>query len=573
LTEEDLSLRDESIKKGNSQRRDGWNRRLAGWLIEPSPSIIEVEQIRQARLLAVFLLGLAALTILGTLMPAMMGMVNPLSDPFILVMALTSVVMLLAYGLSRTRRYAIGAWLAVAALSALPFALLLTRQDFDPVRVPSIFSWLILALLFGSIFLQPRGILLVGAAHVAALLALPRLVPEVPFEILFPPLSLVVVVDLLLLVAVRNRNTLERVRNIDLTEKNRELQTLKGTLETQVRSRTLALEKRLNQLRTAAEISRSFSAVLDLDELLPLVVDKIQDGFGLYYVGLFLLDEHASYALLKAGSGAAGQKMLSEGHRLAVGEASMIGQAIANKEPRIAQDVGKAAIHFNNPHLPHTRAELALPVMLGNQILGALTIQSKMASAFDPDDITILQGISDALAIAINNARLFQQVQSSLQEINALHRNYLADAWSPESTLRSDLTFEVDRSTPDDAGADPVTLDVPLTLRDQVIGELSLEASKQEWTSEEAAFVEAVTNQAAVALENARLLEETRQRVERERIVSEITGKLWATTDVDTMLRTGLRELGRALNASEAFIQLSVEPSPTADSAEDDLPA
>ena len=158
------------------------------------------------------------------------------------------------------------------------------------------------------------------------------------------------------------------------------------------RSRELA--RRLVQIRTAAEIGRSIGAVMESSTLLQQVVDVVCERFDLYYVGVFLLDEREEYAVLKAGTGEAGQKMISEGHKLMVGGTSMIGRTIAQRQPRIALDTGEEAVRFNNPHLPKTRSEVALPLASGDLVFGAMSVQSSKPKAFDEDDVTVLQGIA-----------------------------------------------------------------------------------------------------------------------------------------------------------------------------------
>ena len=126
--------------------------------------------------------------------------------------------------------------------------------------------------------------------------------------------------------------------------------------------------------------------------------------------------------------------MVAAGHRLKVGGDSMIGWAAANLQPRIALDINRedgltSVVRFNNPYLPDTRSELALPIISKQAVLGALTIQSTIEAAFDQDDITVLQSIASSLANAIENARLFAQIQTNLNEISILHRQYLRREW------------------------------------------------------------------------------------------------------------------------------------------------
>jgi len=193
--------------------------------------------------------------------------------------------------------------------------------------------------------------------------------------------------------------------------------------------------------------------------------------------------------------------------------------------------------------------------------LGALTIQSIWPEAFDQDDITVLQGIADSLATAINNANLFKQVQENLDEINTLHRQYLAKAWEDVIAREGETDF-THESSPIETDASPdsqlVTLEVPLILRDQVIGSISIERDQATLTEEEEAFVNSVASQAALALENARLVKETERSAQHNRSVTDITSKIWSSTSVDAILRTALQELGQTLGASEGTIQLNI---------------
>lgn len=177
-----------------------------------------------------------------------------------------------------------------------------------------------------------------------------------------------------------------------------------------------AFEHRTILLQTAAEVSKSAAAILSPDELLQKTVDLIQDRFGYYYVGIFLVDGKHQNAILKAGTGKPGKKMIAENHRLAVGGESMIGWCIANSEARIALDVGKEAVRFDNPHLPKTRSEMALPLIAHGEAIGGLSVQSVDEAAFIEEDIAVLQSMADQVAIALQNARLFDTAQREIAE-------------------------------------------------------------------------------------------------------------------------------------------------------------
>jgi K+-sensing histidine kinase KdpD len=170
--------------------------------------------------------------------------------------------------------------------------------------------------------------------------------------------------------------------------------------------------RRATLLNAAAQVSRNISSILDLAELLTRTVDIICDEYGFYYAGIFLIETLADdkqWAVLKAGRGKAGRIMLENHHKLEVGGRSMIGACTALNQARIALDVGKEAVWFNNPFLPDTRSEMALPLSVGGQVMGALTVQSTQEAAFSTEDVASLQAMADQLAVAINNARLHQQ--------------------------------------------------------------------------------------------------------------------------------------------------------------------
>ncbi|MFQ6100424.1 MAG: GAF domain-containing protein [Anaerolineae bacterium] len=193
------------------------------------------------------------------------------------------------------------------------------------------------------------------------------------------------------------------------------------------------LQRRSAQLQTAAEVSRAASSILDLNELIQQVVDLVRERFGLYYAGLFLVDqtgewtgEPGKWAVLRAGTGEAGRQMLEQGHRLEIGGTSMIGWCIANKQARVALDVGEEAVRFENPLLPETRSEVALSLISHGRIIGALTIQSSQEAAFSEEDILVLRTMADQLANAVQNARLFEEAHIRAEELAVL--NELAQA-------------------------------------------------------------------------------------------------------------------------------------------------
>ena len=326
------------------------------------------------------------------------------------------------------------------------------------------------------------------------------------------------------------------------------------------------LEQRETQIRTAAEIARTAVSELDPDVFFQQVADLMQSRFNLYYVGVFILDESGHYATLRAGTGEAGKKMLAEGYRLAVGSTSAVGYAISSREAHITSGEEAQDLHRVNPYLPEARSEMALPMLSGERVLGAVSVQSDRPNAFNRDDITIFQSIVDSLAIALENAHLFQQLQNSLQELQAVHRQYVRQSWGDITERTQGISYTYAREAEEEDAHpvqdifQPATVEIPLVLRDEPIGYLSLESSRPALTPQEMNFVEAVVQQTALALENIRLVEETQRSAQRARIISDFSEELSRAMDVEQVIKTAVRELGRLAAVSEVAVH--IDPAP-----------
>lgn len=359
-----------------------------------------------------------------------------------------------------------------------------------------------------------------------------------------------------------------------------QLRDLIGSLEQRVADRTRNLE-------TAAEVARAASSVLDPDDLLHQTVDLVRGRFNLYYVGLFLLDEQPddagrTFAVLRAGTGEVGQEMLTQGHRLEVGGDSMIGQCAARAEARIAFDVGEEAARFDNPLLPETRSEMALPLRSRGRVIGAMTVQSVEEAAFDEADIAVMQTMADQVAVVIDNAQLLAQTQAALAEMEVTQRRYLGQVWTEYvktaeatayETKHPDLTPLNDEVLPEIQQAlkqQGVTalmskdgrsaLVAPLALRGQIVGALGIhdEEGARQWSEDEIAIFEAIIERVALAAENLRLLNETQRRAAREQLTAEVTSRIRETLDVDNVLRTAAREIRDALHLHDVMVRLEL---------------
>lgn len=327
----------------------------------------------------------------------------------------------------------------------------------------------------------------------------------------------------------------------------RAIEAERENLEASVAERTV-------QLKAVNEVGRAANAILDPEELISRVVNLITDQFGYYYTALFLLDDKAEWAELHNATGEAGRVLKENKHRLRIDANSMVGSAISTLQPRVALDTDAEANRFKNPLLPYTRSEIALPLIAGTRVLGALDVQSTKAGAFSPQEIEVLQSMASQVAIAFENARLFERAGKSIEELQIAQRQYVLSSWEslPEN---ENLQYKVGD---DELSSSAAQLEIPLSLRDAIIGQISL-AGDDEWTPEQRTLVEAVATQAALALENARLVEESQSTAAQEHLLAEITGKIWSSGTIEGVLQSAVRELGRALDASDATIELKLD--------------
>jgi GAF domain-containing protein/methyl-accepting chemotaxis protein len=326
------------------------------------------------------------------------------------------------------------------------------------------------------------------------------------------------------------------------------LQELQSELENKVDERT-------SQLKAINEVSRVATSILDPDDLLSRVANLIVEEFGYYYSAIYLLDQSGAWADLKAATGGTGQVFLESGRRVEVTNANVIGTAIRSRKAQVLVDVGEKAVKFEVPLLPYTRTELVLPLMVGDQVLGALDVHSSKEAAFSEQDIETLQNMANQVSISLDNARLFQETHQSLNEMRNIQKQYLREAWIDSNLPQDGVTLAIGDETNID---NPNSVQVPITLREQIIGQLKLEGDEP-LSAEEENWIQAIAAQTALALENARLLEESQSIAMREKFVTEITNKIWASTSMDGVLQTAVRELGQILDATEATIELDVK--------------
>jgi PAS domain S-box-containing protein len=343
-----------------------------------------------------------------------------------------------------------------------------------------------------------------------------------------------------------------------------------------------ALRRRALQLQTAAEVARDATALRSLEDLLNRTVTMIRERFGFYHAGIFLVEGTGqdAYAVLRAATGEPGRRMLERGHRLQVGGEGIVGHVTGIGEPRVALDVGDDAAFFDNPDLPETRSEVALPLRARDEIIGALEVQSVEPDAFSQEDVEALQILADQVAVAISNARLFQQAQESLEAERRAYGELSLEAWRELVQTQGDLEQRYDpyKILPADGrwreemvraiqetrmvsgqDASTATVAIPLKVRDRVVGVLDAHkpAGAGDWTEDELILLQTLVERLGVAVESARLYEDTRRRAAQDRLIGQVTMRMRESLDVRKVLETTADELYEALGLDKVVIRLS----------------
>ena len=337
-----------------------------------------------------------------------------------------------------------------------------------------------------------------------------------------------------------------------------------NTLEKRVEERTETLENQAVQLQAAAQVAQDSLVFQNVNELLDHATLLISEKFSYYHAGIFLLDANKEYAVLQAASSEGGQKMLDRGHQLRVGLEGIVGASAREKRPHIALDVGTDAVFFNNPDLPQTHSEMALPLLAQNEVIGVLDIQSVESQAFDQQDIEVFQTLANQLALAVQNARLMEETQISLSQLELLSAESAQKAWS-ERLRKENQGFiytplgvkRIQTKKAYALGENEEGASVPIALRGKKIGKISLKRMARQWTKKETVLISDIANQVALAIENARLVDETQEQANREQISAEFSTKLRETLDMDTVVKTAITEMKKTFDLNEVEVRLN----------------
>ena len=577
------------MNQPNTPTRSVWQR-----LTAPHSSIQEVGEKRRATLIAsvslVFFPLLVSAAVFGYVARES-GSMSQVGTTQIIILA---VISLFIYFLARTPYHRLGSVIfsLTLILSTVFLALNETTSELGNV----LYSLLPIMFILGIALFNQRGMWLLFGATMLGMAVIAYVARDFEFRIIVQSIGTTASMAILAILVVRFRDVLETDRLSELATINQELNQIKNDLEQRVTQRTSELSvstgeleeantvnvRRVKQFEAITRVSRDISSTKDLEELLPLICRAISDQFGYYHAGIFLNDESGEFTILRAANSPGGGRMLARGHKLKIGAQGIVGNVTSAGAPRIALNVGDDAVYFNNPDLPGTHSEMAIPLKIASKTIGALDVQSTDVGAFKTEDIASLSVLAEQVSIAIDNVRLYQATLESLEQSQNQYRRYLKGEWSrlsqeedlvgyrftagasapleepiglgeAEKTVREGKIFQSEGAQT----SDTAELAIPVRLRGEVIGVLSISMpGRRQWSDDDIDIAEAVSERLALAMENARLFQTTNKRAERERIVADIASKISGNIRIESLLETTAQELSRALDSSEVLIQL-----------------
>lgn len=350
---------------------------------------------------------------------------------------------------------------------------------------------------------------------------------------------------------------------------------------------TQQLARRTNQLKAIAQLSEKLSVTEDLSEQLQEMLDNFRGNFGFYHAMVFIVDDAQQRLTLVEGTGSVGQELKSLGHAIQLDmEWALPVRAFNEREAVWSDNVRELEGWQPNPLLPHVYSEISVPIIIDDAVVGVLDVLESRMTAFDEGDASMIAIMASQLASTIRNVRVFDDVQSALTRAQALQTRYQQHAWDRERIARRNRGMAVyhqpgvpalsdetivrgrrqalmrERPTEVAVPADGMVeraLVAPIKIGDVLIGNMQLYGkgnSPAAWTDDEVQFVEAVIDQVAQAADNLRLFEETQERANRERLITEIGENMRRAANMDALMQVTVSELTRVLGGARTFVKL-----------------
>jgi GAF domain-containing protein len=557
------------------------------WLTAPSATITDIGEQRSARLAASFLFTISFFALIGGIARFAMSQ-RSLLEAFSGGIGFTLLPTLIGYLLARTKWYRVAIFIFSVSYSAIAYSTMITEGT-EANSGLLILIYVPISFVVASSFLSSWAVFLLVGLNVGALIATRFFGAPIPDEVEVEA-AMITIIGLAVILLTNFRNTVEKFRFEQIQEANRKLEDITANLEKRVDERTAELaeanqqtSRRAGLLQAVTELSEAIAELQDLNEIFPATTKLISARFGFYHVGIFLIDADKEYAILQAANSEGGQRMLARSHRLRLGT-GVVGYCAQTGQPRIALDVGTDAVFFDNPDLPDTRSEVALPLKSITETIGVLDVQSTEAGAFSTEDLQVLTALANQVSIALENARLLTETRAALAQVQEVYNEFTRAEWSHSVSNAEQAGFryqtgriemlenglqEPEIITAIQSGnitknqKKQTTVAVPVKLRGEVIGILHIESSDptREWQSDEISLVEAVAERAAFAMENARLFQDARRRASKERLISEATSRISGVLNLENILQTTADELERVLGGSEILIQFQNKES------------
>jgi GAF domain-containing protein len=572
--------------KTTQTQKPAWQQ-VWDWLTAPSATITDIGEQRSAHLAASFLFTIAFFALIGGIARFTMSQ-RSLLEAFSGGIGFTLLPTLIGYLLARTKWYRVAIFIFSVSYSAIAYSTMITEGT-EANSGLLILIYVPISFVVASSFLSSWAVFLLVGLNVGALIATRFFGAPIPDEVEVEA-AMITIIGLAVILLTNFRNTVEKFRFEQVQEANRKLEDITANLEKRVDERTAELaeanqqtSRRAGLLQAVTELSEAIAELQDLNEIFPATTKLISARFGFYHVGIFLIDVDKEYAILQAANSEGGQRMLARSHRLRLGT-GVVGYCAQTGQPRIALDVGTDAVFFDNPDLPDTRSEVALPLKSITETIGVLDVQSTEAGAFSTEDLQVLTALANQVSIALENARLLTETRAALAQVQEVYNEFTRAEWSHSVSNAEQAGFryqtgriemlenglqEPEIITAIQSGnitknqKKQTTVAVPVKLRGEVIGILHIESSDptKEWQAEEISLVEAVAERAAFAMENARLFQDARRRASKERLISEATSRISGVLNLENILQTTADELERVLGGSEILIQFQNKES------------
>jgi GAF domain-containing protein len=485
-----------------------------------------------------------------------------------------------------------GRFLAASRLYTMGFYILVALSVMITDGAASTFWVILLWPLVLSVIFLSRGFsmgLLMGALLLWGSLSLlesmglytPLLESSTMQPLLFPIFFLTIATMSVFVLSYTIRY-LEDTRAV-VVESTTALEASQEALETQVEERTREARRFEDQLQAIQDLNRVIVLSPNLQELLEHATELVAQRFGAYRAGIFLMDTAREWLVLEASWGL----REVEGLQLRVGEEGIVGRAAVLRDVYAVMDVTEDAHYLAIPELAASRSAVAVPIMRQSEVLGVLLAESQAVAAFGEERVQVLTAVANVLAVAIENARRIGELEASVERLSRYEQQDLLAQWRQSLSreggrlrylydrvqVASLQESEIGRSVStfvsgEGAGTKMKELTTfaqdgshylvaPVKVRGQVLGRFVFESDKA-WGEGQIEVVDAVVTQLGLALENARLLEDTRRRALFEQTAGEASAHIRSQVEIESVLEEALKELSQLLGADRASARVSL---------------